>query len=217
MASFRRSADIALPHDPFPEHPGFRPRPEMWPGVWRALGAGSPLSPNTWAWCPCVAWRDLVARRAGLSLPQLGRASCPAASSRGMRHDGTAAHPRRRRRAAPGVAIMKMLSARSLANRWDCHRDTIYKMIDRGELPCRRISGMVRIPLDVIESIEGGTPWQDTGLSNAAREEPGGSAGLRIVGSEPEAFAQALKRMQKNGLPGSSPSSTSRRDPRSQQ
>jgi len=112
-----------------------------------------------------------------------------------------------------------MLSAASLASRWDCHRDTVYKMIARGDLPCRRIGGMVRIPLEAVEKIEGGEPWRDgaegTGPNSVEHVELGDSAGLRVVGSEPEAFARAMKRRPTSGLIGSSPNSTSRPAPRS--
>jgi excisionase family DNA binding protein len=111
-----------------------------------------------------------------------------------------------------------MLSARSLAERWDCHRDTIYKMIERGDLPCRRIAGMVRIPLDAVEAIEGGRAWQggleDTGQSSGGSLESGGSAGLRIVANGPEALAQQMKPRPTSGSTGLSPSSISRLGPR---
>jgi excisionase family DNA binding protein len=113
-----------------------------------------------------------------------------------------------------------MLSARKLAERWSCHRDTIYKMIDRGDLPVRRIGGMVRIPLTAVEAIEEGRPWQDehagTGPSGEASSASGASAGLRIVGSEPEAFAQLMKLRQTSGSIASSPNSTSPPGPRHQ-
>lgn len=116
---------------------------------------------------------------------------------------------------------MKLLSARTLAERWDVHRDSVYKMIARGDLPCRRISGMVRIPLDAVEAIERGEPWQGvreaTGSSNGASEGPGSCAGLRIVASEPEAFAQEILRRQISGSPVSLPNSTSSRGPKPQQ
>lgn len=107
-----------------------------------------------------------------------------------------------------------MFSARSLAERWDCHRDTVYKMIDRGELSARRIGGMVRIPAEAVRAIEEGERWLDeregTGSSSAEREESGDSAGLRIVASGPEALARQMKARRTSGSIDSSLSSISR-------
>ena len=93
-----------------------------------------------------------------------------------------------------------MFSPRSLAERWDCHRDTIYKQIECGKLPSRKIGGMVRVPLSAVQAIEEGRPWQDapkaTGSSNEASAGSGGSAGLRIVASGPAALARQMKRLR---------------------
>lgn len=107
---------------------------------------------------------------------------------------------------------MTLLSAATLAERWDCHRDTIYKMIGRGELPERRIGGMVRIPLAAVEAIEDGRAWRDTGSSGEESVEHGGSAGPKLVASTPEAFAQKMRQRPAIGCAASSPNSTSHPD-----
>ncbi len=115
---------------------------------------------------------------------------------------------------------MTLLSAATLAERWDCHRDTIYKKIGAGELPCRRIYGMVRIPLEAVEAIEEGREWrddqEDTGSSLADPAASGTYAGPRIVGDSPEALAQQMRAQRRNGSPGSSLNSTSPNDRKSQ-
>src|SRR4051794_21480467 len=62
--------------------------------------------------------------------------------------------PRRRKVPAAPAPGARLISPAALAERWGCHRDTIYKRINRGELESVRIGGAVRIPLHVVEAIE---------------------------------------------------------------
>lgn len=106
----------------------------------------------------------------------------------------------------PAIAPTGLISASSLAERWDCARGTIYKMIERKELPSIRVGGMVRVPLSAVIQIEEGPcpdHQEDTGSSPEERAGSGNYAGPRIVESGPEALAREMKRRRGNISPGS--------------
>ena len=92
----------------------------------------------------------------------------------------------------------RMLSTRSLAERWDCTPRTIQRMIKGGQLVARHIGGMTRIPLsEVLRHEEGGESCPDdpeaTGSNGDETEASGKSVGPRIVSRSPEALARHVK------------------------
>lgn len=92
-----------------------------------------------------------------------------------------------------------MLRVADVADRWSLGRATVYRMLDRGELACRRIGGVVRIPLAAVEAVERGDPPcpapTEAPICGATRAPGSGtSARLRLVGDDPEALAAAIDR-----------------------
>ena len=49
-----------------------------------------------------------------------------------------------------------MLRAATVAERWDVPLSTVYRWCKTGKLSCRRIGGVVRIPLAAVLAIEEG-------------------------------------------------------------
>jgi excisionase family DNA binding protein len=47
-----------------------------------------------------------------------------------------------------------MMKIEEVAARWDLNVKTVYAMIERGELPARRLGRVLRIPRHVVESFE---------------------------------------------------------------
>lgn len=79
-------------------------------------------------------------------------------------------------------SLQTLLSARSLAERWDCGRSTIYEMVANKELPSIKIRGMLRIPLGaVVEKESCLARLVDTGSNPEKDPVSTKSAGLRIV------------------------------------
>lgn len=90
-----------------------------------------------------------------------------------------------------------MLRVADVADRWSLGRATVYRMLDRGELACRRIGGVVRIPLAAVEAVERGDPPcpapTEAPICGATRAPASTtSGGLRLVGAGPEARAIAI-------------------------
>jgi excisionase family DNA binding protein len=49
-----------------------------------------------------------------------------------------------------------MMRVEDVAKRWDLNAKTVYGMIERGELPARRCGRVLRVPKQVVESVEQG-------------------------------------------------------------
>jgi excisionase family DNA binding protein len=78
-----------------------------------------------------------------------------------------------------------MLRAITLAERWDVDESTVYRWCREGVIPCRRLGGVVRIPLAEIERIERGDECQsrieDTTCGSTPEPGSGKSDGSSLV------------------------------------
>ena len=74
-----------------------------------------------------------------------------------------------------------MLTADQVAERWQIHPSTVYRMIARGEVPCRKIGRLVRIPLSHVERLELEAPCravtEDTTSASTGDQGAGKSLG----------------------------------------
>jgi excisionase family DNA binding protein len=70
------------------------------------------------------------------------------------KHAGSASGSDNATSAAVGVRSTSMLRVEDVAARWDLNVKTIYGMIERGELAARRFGRVLRIPRQLVESLE---------------------------------------------------------------
>ena len=52
------------------------------------------------------------------------------------------------------VTPARHFTAKTLADRWALHPSTVYRLIEKGDLPCLRIGGAVRVRLEDVEEYE---------------------------------------------------------------
>jgi excisionase family DNA binding protein len=90
-----------------------------------------------------------------------------------------------------------MITAEMLAERWLVHPSTVYRMIARGEVPCRKIGRLVRIPLSHVERLELEAPCRavtvDTTSASTSDPADGKLPGRSpVVAFDPGARAQRI-------------------------